>query len=495
MLIFAFLFVAAVSVQASAKTASWTTAVTYQNVGTQPATLLVNFYEEGSSTPLAFDPLNGSTLAAGAARSFWIGNVSNVPDGFQGNAVMSSSQPLVSTVVQFSQDTGFKMRLLYNGFQASGSSDQYLIATTLLNKFSRTSVFSIQNTEAEAVNATIYFYDADNNGALVATKVHEIAANSSKSIDMSVVADTGLPANTTVFNGSAIVEAATVNGANPANVVAAVNEYYTNSNIAASFEGVPSTLAGNTVYMATGVCEKFGLDTFYAISNAETSGDATITVQYNNLDGTAKATDGPYTIGPGQKKSVRTCSPSDSTDMAGFTGSAVITSVGNPVVVIGKAQNSIDAGSAATQDVFTAFLGEPAGTPKKSLSFVRWANDAQYNAASNTGGKQRAFVAVQNLENSTVKVNAEYYDKDGNLVATHLLTIPAFAKMNTNANLAGALGATGMVADAFGYYTDNTSGGAVILEAHPDNPTAKFIAINRVQNPGAGEDVNAVTVP
>ena len=89
----------------------------------------------------------------------------------------------------------------------------------------------------------------------------------------------------------------------------------------------------------------------------------------------------------------------------------------------------------------------------------------------------------------------ESADKQPVLVATHPLSIAGKSKGNTNASLAGALGAAGMVPGSFGYYTDNTAGGAVILEAAAANPTAEFIAINRVQNPGAGEDANAVPAP
>ena len=193
------------SASASARTASWTVSVTYQNVGAAAASLVVNFYAENSSTPISFDPLNGGTLAPGAGRSFFIGAVSSVPAGFQGNAVISADQPLVSTAVQFSQDAGFKMRLLYNGFSSGQASNQVLVATVLKNKFNRTTVFSIQNTENEAVNATVKFYDADNNGTLAATVTHNIPANSSKFIEMDSQTDTGISA--TVFNGSAIVTA------------------------------------------------------------------------------------------------------------------------------------------------------------------------------------------------------------------------------------------------------------------------------------------------
>ncbi len=471
------------SAHASARTASWTVSVTYQNVGTGPATLLVNFYAEGSTTPIAFDPLNGGTLAAGAGRSFFIGNVAAVPAGFLGNAVISADQPLVSTAVQFSQDPGFKMRLLYNGFSSSEASNQVLVATTLKNKFSRTTVFSIQNTENEAVNATINFYDADNNGVLASTITHAIPANSSKFIEMDSVADTGISA--TVFNGSAIVTAVKQAGG-AANVVAAANEYYTNSNLAASFEGIPLASADNTIYLATALCERFGLDTFFAVSNAETTGNSTITVSYYNTDGSAAGTDGPYTIGAGQKKSIRTCDAASSN----FTGSAVVTSTGNKIVVVGKAQNSINAGTTGTQDVFTAFLGERNGATTLALPFVRWANNTEYNAASNVGGKQRAFIAIQNLGASTISVSCDYVDKNGVTVATDTLSIPASSKGNTNADLAGALGASGMLTGSFGYYTDGTSGGGVICSS-----SGSFIAISRVQNPGAGEDVNAARVP
>jgi len=52
-----------------------------------------------------------------------------------------------------------------------------------------------------------------------------------------------------------------------------------------------------------------------------------------------------------------------------------------------------------------------------------------------------------------------------------------------------------MVPGAFGYYLDGSFGAGIIVSAHSDNPTAEFIAINRTQHPGAGEDVNAVATP
>lgn len=483
-----------IAAKAQAISAAWVVSVTYQNVGQNPTTVNVEFYPEGNSTPIVFNPLEGvgdGTLQAGAGASFFIGNVNDLSSGFRGNAIMQSSEPLIATVVQFSQQSGFKMRMLSNGFQQSDASEQYLIATALKNKFSRTSIFSIQNTTSSPVDATVRFYDADAGGNLASEITHSIPAFSSKFIEMNDSSDTGIAA--AQFNGSAIVNVPSGSGG----VVSAANELYTNRNVGANFEGIPLNRASNTAYMATALCERFGLDTFYAVQNASLTDDASITVTYRDTNGNQKAVDGPYDIGPGQKQSIRSCDPSDGTDMSDYTGSAVIESAGAPIAVIGKAQCSEAAGGCSNAnyvDVFTAFLGESAGTSKLGMPFVRWASDSRYFASNNNGGLQRSFIAVQNLENAEIKVNVTYYDKNGDDIATEVLTIPAFSKGNSNPLTAGALGQNGMNMGEFGYYTDGSFGGAAIAEAHPDNPDAQFVSIVRVQNPGAGEDYNAMAI-
>lgn len=493
LILFALLFGTGGVVFAGATTISWVVSVTYQNVGTDSTDVNVSFFQEGNSTPINYQ---ATTLAPGAASSFYIGSISDVPSGFRGNAVMSSSQPLVATVVQFHQNQPgetVKMRMLSNGFSSTGASNQYLIATTLGNTFSRTTTFSIQNVENEIITATVKFYNVSD-GSLASTKVFDIPANSSKYIQMDLTADTGL--SSTIFNGSAIVTAVKKAGGSPANVVSSVSELYSSKNVGANFEGVPLSKASNKVYLATGLCNTFGLTTYYAIQNASLTNPATVTVEYFNTDGSAKTTDGPYTIGAGQKVSINTCAPTSGANMTGFTGSAVVSSSdpSSTIVAIGKAQAMINP-PLDKADVFTIFLGESSGTPKMALPFVRWAGDTRFNSSSNFGGFQRTYIAIQNLESYTAKVNVKYFDKNGGLVTTHLLLIPANSKANSDANVAGALGKNGMNPGEFGYYTDGSFGGGVIIEAHPDNPTAKLIAIARVQHPGAGEDYNAVPIP
>lgn len=267
-------------------------------------------------------------------------------------------------------------------------SDQYLVATTLLNRVHHGVL--IQNTTGNSIDATVRFYDSSN-GAMVASKTHTILANSSKYIEMDDPNDTGLAAATTTFDGSAIVMAVwTGNGPSPGRRIGQRVVYQPPSGVG----GSPLSNAANTMYMATALCQRFGLDTFYAVQNASLSASATITVRYKNTDGSDKTTDGPYQIGPGREARDHHVQPQGAS-MSGFTGSATIEQRRLPIVAIGKAQNSINAGTTATADVFTGFRGERQGASELALPFVRWSNDANFNAASNVGGKQRTFIVFR----------------------------------------------------------------------------------------------------
>ncbi|HXF60389.1 MAG TPA: hypothetical protein VNK95_02155, partial [Caldilineaceae bacterium] len=438
----------AAAIAQSALTANWTASITYQNIGQNDTPVTISFYQEGSTNPVVLGPAQlpaSNPLKKGAATSYFVGNLTD-PNFTSGNAVMSSNEQLAATVVQFSNDPGFRMRLLYNGFPDSKSSSQYLVATTLLNRFESTTVFSIQNAESQDIQATINFYDADAGGQLAGTVTHTIPRNSSKFIAMNDANDTGGLGGRTILNGSAIVTAKIANTNTDAKVVVAASEYFIAKPLASNFEGIPLSEAANTIYMATGLCRAFNNDSFYAIQNTSLTDNAQVTITYFDLNGNQKAQDGPRTIGPGQKYSANTCVVNGGVDMTGFSGSARITSNGAPIVAIGKVINSLQAGSEEKRDYRTAFLSERQGYQKLSLPFIRWANNDRFNAANNTGQFQRAFIAIQNVGQSAVNnVVVRYIDTDGNTVGTH--TIPSIApgaKANSNPETAGALGQQGM---------------------------------------------------
>lgn len=475
-------------VEASARSMNWSVAIWYQNVGENPTLVTLNIYPEGSNVGIPYDP--GYVVEPGGTASFFAGDVNSISSGFRGNAILSSIEPLAATMMFYQSDPPKKVRMFSNGFSSADGSNQFLIATTIANMWDRTSIFSIQNMESEDVIVNLKFYYASN-GSLASEVEYAIPANSSKYIELDSKVNTGL--TSTVFNGSLIVNARKSMSGDPANVVASTNELYTNRDVGASFGGLPLSNASNKIYLSTGLCRAFGLDTYYAVQNTSYTDSVQFIVEYFDKEGVKVTADGPYTIGPGQKRSIRTCDPNSGIDMSGFTGSAVITTTdpASRIVALGKAQTQMSEPD-YTYNLFTIFNGEYRGYSKLAFPYVRWANDTRFNSSSNMGNYQRTYIAIQNLESTAAKVNVIYYGKDGQVLATHVLNIPAMSKANTSAYLAGALGKGGMNSGEFGYYPDGSFGGSAILEAHPDNPGASFIAVVRVQHPGWGEDYNGI---
>lgn len=444
---------------------AFSTSITVANVGTGPAKITVTYYGEnsGSGTSVAMPD-----LAAGASTSIVVGNVSSLNAGFKGAAVLSSSQPVVATLVQVPQGNGgVKNRPLSNGFQAGTS--RVLLATVLKNRFNSTSRFAVQNAGSAPATFTVKLYNADNPSAAPITMatVSNLPVGATRYFDMGE--QTNVPNG---FNGSAVVEGTGVS------LVATVLELSTNARGASAFEGVAS--GANKVYMPSALCN-FNMsgkpgNTAYAIQNVGTT-PTVATVKFSNGRTVTTAT-----IPPNGKASVQGC---DGGNPNAFSGSAEITASNNgQIVAIGKVVGE--------NGPSTAFLGETAGASKLALPYVRWTtSDAKYNA----GTHQRTYIAIQNIGTTTIpagQIKVNYIDSTGKLVGTHTINtaLAPGAKANSNA---GDLGA---VAGDFGHGPPVYGGGAQIIG--PDG--SQLIAVARVQTfmsdlgTVAAEDYNAVPI-
>ena len=443
--------------------ATFTSSITYSNVGTGTASVLMNFYDQSSGTAI---PITRPSLATGASSSLFLGSTS-LAAGFNGSAIISSDQPIAATAVQIATNTGtvVKNRPLSNGF--SSGAPQVLIATTLKNKFNFTERFNVQNASSANVDLTVNFYDADNAGILKNTQtVANLPPGAAKTFDLGTIA--ALPDG---FNGSAVVTAIQSGSGTPgtpANIVASALELNTTGNAASAFEGV--TGGANTLYMPSALCNAFGgFNSFYAIGNADTT-NAVVAVTYSN-----GATDSA-TITPGAKKSFNTCLAAGMTQ--GFSGAATIVSTGGKIVGIGKVQGL---------GVTTAFLGETAGSAKLACPYVRWTPTAVYNS----GQRQRGFLAIQNVGGALAAgvVTVSYIDANGVVKATQTLNALATGAKQSVSSLQTALGDVD-----FGFDGTNFGGGVTIV-----GPAgSQLVAITRIQSSdpggasGYGEDYNCI---
>lgn len=446
----------------TAYTASFTTSITYQNIGSATANIVLTYYTENTGTQIS----GGSyTLAPGASSSIFAGNVTGLPAGFRGSAVLSSDQPIAATLVQISTGAGtlVRNRPLSNGL--SEGSNNVLLATVLRNRFDTTSRFAIQNADSGPVNFTLRIFNADANGALVATDTkNNVPPNTAIYYDMATIP--GVPDN---FSGSATIEAT-------GKVVASVMELSVSGVAASAFEGV--TGGANTVYMPSALCNAFGgYNSFYAVQNTSTSQSANVTVTYKDLNNNTVGTQ-TGNIGPGAKQSFATCGGGMGD---GFNGSAIITSSGAPIVAIGKVGGL---------GVSSAFIGATSGASKLALPYVRWTPKPIYDS----GQRQRAFIAIQNIGGplSAGQVTVKYVDKNGNTLQTQSLdALGSGAKQSVNWSQVG--GDTD-----FGFYPgDGSFGGGAIIEGPAGS---QLVAVVRIQSAdpggatGVGEDYNGIPI-
>lgn len=458
-------FVLPTPAKAVAYGASFTTSVTYMNIGTGPATVTMMFYPEGSASPVTW---NEPSLPVNAAASLYAGTVFS--GSFSGSAVVSSDSPLAVTGVQTS--TTVKNRMLSNGFSAGAP--VFTIPTVLKATFTTNTIFSVQNADSEANNVTVTFNPVS--GTPFSETINNLPAGAAKIYDMGTATVPGLLAT---FNGSVKITAK--KSASPAvdgAVVASSQELSTSNDNSYAFEG--ATNGGPVVYMPSAFCNWVpGLvQSAYAVMNMGAN-PVNLSVVYRVAGSATTYTDNSVTnLGPGLKASLNACSVAPN----GFIGSATITATGTSpsIVAIGKIYNG---------GLSTAYSGFSQGYQTVALPYVRFTN-AYWTA----GSKQRVFIAIQNVGAGSLaagSVSAKFYDADGLLVGT--LTNPSAIavgdKWSVAANQLGTAGSE------FGYWLTKTGGGAII-----SGPTgAQLAVIARAQTyltstTSTGEDYNAIPV-
>lgn len=448
---------------AQAYTTSFTTAITYQNVGNGDATILINFYDSPSDTsPIAYTPPN---LPAGQGASLFIGNVGTIPSGFQGSAVISSDQPIVATLVQVPQGSSTVfVRPMSNGF-GEGSSTA-LIATVLKNQFGSNSKFSIQNIDSVTNNVNIKFYN------LSATVVHEInqtiEPGAAYYVDTNLISELG-----TSFNGSVVATAKRGDNSD-GKIIGSSMELDISGTGGKAFESVAN--GASTIYMPSALCKFTAAqqNTAYAVQNTSLTNSTNVTVTY-----TPGGLFETKSIGPGAKATFYTCdvvSPS-------FIGSATVTSDTTNVIAVGKAYGG---------GLSTAYLGSPTGSSKIALPYVRWAPDSYYL----NGSRQRTYIAIQNVGSSDIpagSITITYTDPFGHTgTHTYNSTLASKEKFNSNATNAG------LTWFGMGEPPSSSYGGGVIIECSA--PSCQLVAIARIQtyvpatNTTAAEDYNGIPV-
>lgn len=465
----------------SAYSTQFTTSIAFSNVGSGPANISLDIYNQQNGTAVASGLT--FTLNANAGTSFFVGSVGALGSSFNGSAVLSADQPLAATLVQSAPAASVvKNRALSNGFTTGEA--KVLLPTVLKAQFGPNNTkFSVQNVDSVAADISVKFFLVGATTPTFTDNIANLPPNAAKYYDLGTIA--GI--TTATFNGAVVIESVQDGSSTAGKVVATSMELGTTLPTVYAYEGIPASQAANDIYMPTALCNVFGgQSSFYAVQNTSlTAGDtAQVTITYRNATSGAENTTTAVTINPGGKTSFNTCDAVP----AGFSGSAKITSVGAKIVSIAKVSGG---------GITASLEGKSAGSSKLALPYVRW-SETRWNAGDRT--RQHADIAIQNIGSDLAagSVTVKYYDKDGKLVGTH--TLGAFAskaKLNSKPTLATANGTYNgtTTLSEFGYYgaTNSPVGGGAVIEGPSGSQLIATVRITSFPATGlVGEDYTAI---
>jgi hypothetical protein len=144
----------------------WATGVQVQNVGTAATEVSITYLSSDGRGPW----LERQTVAPGASATFYQPANRELPEGFVGSAVVSSSnnQPLVAIVNEV--HTGRNVSMTYRGF--SEGAGVLTVPHAVRNVNGWNTGIQVQNMSGEAANAVIVFQDS--NGVFVRNLGNEI---------------------------------------------------------------------------------------------------------------------------------------------------------------------------------------------------------------------------------------------------------------------------------------------------------------------------------
>lgn len=402
----------------------FSTTITYQNVGLDIAHITILYYPEGQSTPIS---IARPDLPVGASATVSIGNLETTPASFKGSAVIKSDVEVAVLMTQIPTTVNVKARPLA-GATTKGTASIWLL--NIVKVTGMAAIISVQNLDNNPANIKFTFYGGVK--PVILSK-NNIPVGGSAYIDLADMSD--LP---NLYAGSVLVESVRAGNNTPGKITG----MSLNSDGTATDANATESIAGGgtTIFMPVAMCYAMGgMSTSYFIFNTDPIQSATVTVTYNT--GKSDSQSLPSRTG----RYFSACAPKSTA--SGYYGYATIKSNGPLILAKGVIKN---------MGVSATFIGQSTGTDKLAFPFVSY-SASQYT----TGQRSRTTISVMNLGGNLAAgaVKAKYFGKDGKLMGTY--AFPAFAsgmKIETNAAQLGAVGAE------FGYYSDGTSGGSVIVE-------------------------------
>ncbi|MDJ0753736.1 MAG: hypothetical protein QNJ45_09480 [Ardenticatenaceae bacterium] len=294
-----------------------------QNTSTTDANVTISYSGQPSCDQTA-------TIKPGAAATFDQSTYSCLGSFFVGAATISSSQPVVATVVQ----AGPSQILAYDGFITDGSTSA-VMPLVMSNNFAYFTGIQVQNTGGSSTSVTISYTAGASGTDCSQTKT--IAAGASQTFG----AQDSCIWNQTFVGGASV----TANTASQ-NLVAVVNQSNFNDK-GSAYNAIDPTTGGNKVTFPLIMDQNFGYFTSINVQNVSNT-NVTVNCSFVSSNGKTPGADLNFSLSPSEAFNHNQLGHNE----AGFVGSASCTSTGGLIVGVVN-----ELGTASPGDTFLTYGG------------------------------------------------------------------------------------------------------------------------------------------
>ncbi len=413
------------------------------------ATVSIEFFDQnGVSVKTMSD-----TIAAKAAKSYYVPSLTGLPDSGRFSVVVGSTEELFALVneVTASGSTPY-VAATHSGLSSEDAGSPIYFPWVVCGYYDYNSMFAVQNAGAADTTVTIEFYQSGQSTPKKTYTFNNTHAGQSVYLDMT--ADpykTDLCASAAFFGA---VKAFSTGNSTP--LAGALNDTNPAGGFLRSYNAVKS--AGTKLYAPQVTSKYYGYSSGITMQNPDAVNTANVTVQFFPTGSTTAAATLNTTVAPGSAKAVYL--PSVTGMPNNFNGTAVINST-NGVPIMGIANHDHDpAGPAAS---YNLILDSDAATTVYMPQIVR----AYY-------GFEAGYMLF-NTGPGDVAVNVEFTKPDGSVVANITHNIPAGTAIAVY--LGGATGAPLGV---------NFNGGA---KATVTSGNGKLVGIANFVAPNVGDNM------
>lgn len=374
---------------------------------TAAAEVVIEFFNaSGNSVKTLSD-----SIPANASKSYFVPNITGLPDAGQFSVVASSTEELFALVNQVTASGATpNVASTHSGFAGSDIGSPLYLPWVVAGYYDYNSMFAVQNAGSENTTITVEFFQSGTSAATRTYVFNSIKPGQSVFLDMTAAPYKTDLQNTTPNGFYGAVKMSTSGNAVP--LAAALNDTNPTGSFLRSYNAVKSTSAATELIAPQVTANYYGFSSGITVLNPDPTNTANITVRFYRSGETTAVTTLTTTVAPGTARAIYL--PSVSGMPNDFNGTAVIVSTNN-VPVMGIANHDrVPAGAAASYNLI------PKSEASQSVYMPQIVR-AYY-------GFEAGYM-LYNVGPDTVTVNVAFAKPDGTAVATIPHTLAAGAAL------------------------------------------------------------------